>query len=268
VQALVTPAAPGSVFRDDTVLLHGAFAAMPQTASDVQLYREVLDPGAVYPRGKSENTGVGPWLYRVETGALTIQTDGPMTVTRAGTDTPISVAPGTEIVLHAGDMGQTPTDVTSRWSNDGSVPVQILDFGITSVASAQPPGVTQTVIADESRVRPWDAPAPITVTVRRVTVDPGTSFTAADVPGLELLQTETGKLVAVDAVGAGTPENPFDLRRGSGDARSFPPGRVFRNPSADPVTLLLVTFAKSEPLEATPAAASGEAAGKTLLNLR
>jgi streptogramin lyase len=255
VQALVTPpTVPGSVFRDDTVLLHGVFDAIPQAAEDIPLYLDVLDPGAVYPRGKSENTGVGPWLYRVKSGALTIQTDGPMTVTRAGSDTPVSVAPGTEIVLNVGDMGQTPTGVTSRWSNEGSVPVQILDFGVTTLASAPPPGVAQTQMADESPVRPSQVSAPITVTVRRVTVDPGMSFTAADVPGLELLQAEIGKLVAVDAVGAGTPENPFDLRTGTEYSRSFPPGREFRNASTDPVTLLLVTFAKPEPPEAMPMA--------------
>src|SRR5690348_2831845 len=79
----------------DDLLLSGVFAAIPPDASWIGIERVTLAPGSSRPIGKTENEGVGPWLYRVERGSLTVVADGPMAVRRDGAQAAGIVGPGT-----------------------------------------------------------------------------------------------------------------------------------------------------------------------------
>ena len=233
---------------EDTVLMQGTFDEIPEEPIYAGLVQTTIAPGAVVPLGKSENNGVGPLLFRVESGVLTVQADGPVTVTRAGARVPEKVMSGEKIALNIGDNALTPSGTASRWQNTGTTPVPVMRFEITTPGSSLPSDET---IADEWWVR---LPAmPLMAAVRRLTIAPGGSFASADLPGAELLAVENGTLIATDPEGLGTPVNPFDIRVASATNLSFPAGRVFQNPSAEPLTLLLVTLAPV-PSEATPMA--------------
>ena len=57
-------------------------------------------------------------LYLVESGALTAQADGAITLTRSAAYAAEAVAPGTEIVLQAGDQVDPPVVVVPGGGDD------------------------------------------------------------------------------------------------------------------------------------------------------
>jgi mannose-6-phosphate isomerase-like protein (cupin superfamily) len=234
----------------DTILMQGTFDALPSKANWAGIQRITLAPGAEWALGKRENEGEGPILYFVESGALTVNADDPIYVTRAGEDHAGPVAPGTDVVLRAGDQGFAPSSVTSRWRNDGSTPVVILDAGITAYTwSRLPDGVTQLQLIGEW---PFEPPQPpVMVTLRRVTLQPSDELLVDALPGLELLYVESGRLESVD----GDDAKPIyvEIMRRQTVPQPFPAGRIFRGRGSEPVTLLVMTISPTNPLAATPA---------------
>ena len=235
----------GPGITDETLLLEGRFDGFPEAILSASIDRWVLQPGAEMTIGNNASNTEGPSAYLVESGTLTIRPDSPIAVTRAGTTAPISVAEASLTELQPGDRGSLPLGVTSLWRNTGATPVRILDASIKGRESAPPvAGVLNYTVTSEF---PFARPDhPIVMTVFRVTLQPGAELSASDVPGLEMLNVEAGRLIAVDAGDDGSPLPPIVVGEATRLLGSFPPDRVFRSANDEPVSLLIVTIANSD----------------------
>ena len=107
---------------------------------DLLVARLTLQPGTALPSAESD-PGVG--LVVVESGSLTVQVDGPVTVTRGaglgeamaaaeetGDFTTLTepVAEGEAVTLEVGDAAYLPANVAGELRNDGDEPVVMLGF--------------------------------------------------------------------------------------------------------------------------------------------
>ena len=241
----------------EAVLLQGTFDVIPPAAVWIDVERTVLDPGAMWPRGGSQNNGEGPELYRVESGALTIETDGPIEVTRSGSQSTTQVDAGTEVVLNVGDMGFTPSGITSHWRNNGATSTSILHAGIsTSELGTFPRGVHREQLIDQWVTSPPIAPT--VMTVRYLTLDAGASFSPEQVTGLQGLYVETGSLEVLVGDGQGAPRGNLVLPErasrtvGGRGYKAIPANWILRNAGDEPVTLLISTVTPTNPLSAVP----------------
>ncbi len=242
----------------EAVLLQGTFDVIPPAAVWIDVERTVLDPGAIWSRGENQNNGEGPELYRVESGALTIETDGSIKVTRSGSQTPTRVDAGTDVVLNVGDMGFTPSGVTSRWRNSGATSTSIMHAGIsTSELGTFPRGAhREQLTIDQWATNPLAAPA--IMTVRHLTLEAGASLSPQQVAGLQGLYVETGSLEVLVSVGMGTsgasivlPERATRTVGGRG-YKLIPANWTLRNASDAPVTLLIMIVSPANPFAAAP----------------
>jgi quercetin dioxygenase-like cupin family protein len=117
-----------------------AFGAEVATPADLVLVRIGFDPGASLP-GEENDPTVG--IVLVESGTLTVQADGPLTVTRgAGMGEAMataeatgdfstlmeSAAAGEAVTLEAGDAAYLPANMTGEIRNDGQDPAIALAF--------------------------------------------------------------------------------------------------------------------------------------------
>jgi hypothetical protein len=206
-------------------------------------------------------------LYRLEAGTVTVRAAAPFTLTRAGASA--TVAPkDTDIVLEPGDVVFLPFSVTSEWRNDGSVPATLMDAGIESMSMPTKP-------ADyyyDAFPSTWP-PAPVELTLRRRTLQPGEHLPIAAAPGLSYLGLErvapdeqAGRLTIVwvdpatptaapreqrltpPAMGAPT-GGLTDLRLGQiifdGSDRAVSVAQELRNDSDGPVTFFELTITPS-----------------------
>lgn len=110
----------------------GATEVLPATG-EFQLVRVVIDPGAGLFRAVPE-AGTVPLFY-VESGALTLQFDGTLQVTRAHTIDALTtgaaprsewIPTGTAVTLEAGDSVVLPSTAAGEIRNDGDEPVVYL----------------------------------------------------------------------------------------------------------------------------------------------
>jgi quercetin dioxygenase-like cupin family protein len=120
------------------------------------VFRTTLEPGAVVPIEETDPT-LG--ILLVESGTLTVRSDGTMTVTRgagfaeaiataeaAGEESVAmeSVAAGEAVTLEAGDAVYIPSNSAGELRNDGQEPVVSLGFlviplaGMPSEATPEP----------------------------------------------------------------------------------------------------------------------------------
>jgi hypothetical protein len=252
---------------DDVIVLRATLETLgelPSSTADHQLAlnRYQLAPGAVQPVGKQEDTGVGPDLFTVEAGQVTVEADAPVLVTRADANQvspPDSVPPGTTIVLDIGDQLYAPSGVSFHRRNDGPTPATVLDFSIGSVGDivrtmALPAGVTYDS-GIPSKLLVSAPAAPAEATVRRLTLAPGAELPVRELPGLELVYVESGTLDLVFAKG-GTFTNPERVRtiRAGGGTETLgrtPDRAVLANNGAEPLVILTASV--------VPAGASEEA---------
>ncbi len=129
-----TPPADGGELEGVTFepLGFGTPEEVPAVPADFALTRIVIDPGAGFARPE-----VVMALLYVESGALTLQMDAPLQVTRAATiealttgaaevPEPEEVEAGTEVTLEAGDSVVIPPNVAGEIRNDGDEPVVYL----------------------------------------------------------------------------------------------------------------------------------------------
>jgi quercetin dioxygenase-like cupin family protein len=234
----------------DTELMRATITTVPRLTSWVALERTVLDPGKAITLGRGQDRGEGPVVLRVESGTLTLQADGSIQVLPSGSGHARDVAPGTESALQAGDQAFAPSGVVTHWRNDGTTPVSVLDAAMASYTSGwftTAPGITYDEILGEYFYVP--PKPPFDIAVRRITLPPGTTLAVDATPGLEMLQVESGSLIALDPV-PGTTAPPFAFDAGTMENRNFRPGRVFRSADNSPVTMLVMTIAPAE--TATP----------------
>jgi hypothetical protein len=241
------PSAPPVAWDEESILLHDTIDAIPDVAYWIGIGRTVLEPGVEFTRGKGEVRGDGPLLLRVESGALTLTANGPMTVTRADATSPSEIPTGADVTLQPGDQGFTPAGVSTHWRNDGTTPVSVLQAGIMTSGldwQASLTGRTYEELLGEYGSVPFHAP--VVMTVSRVTLSGGETLAVDATPGLEMLTVETGNLVAIDAAGSGKTITPFAFDKGTASQGNFRPGRVFRGADGTPVTLLLMTITPAD----------------------
>jgi hypothetical protein len=246
--------APAPISDKDRILLQGTIDAFPDLAYWVGIGRTVLDPGVEFTHGRGEVRGDGALLLGVESGALTLTADGPITVTRAGATDPLDIPLGTAVTLDVGDQGFTPTGVATHWRNEGATPVSVLETGVmtsgldweTTLAGRS----YEEIIGEYGSVL---LHPPVQMTVRRVTLSRDATLAVDATPGLEMLSVEAGNLVAVDAAAPGTPATPFAFDDGTVMQGNFRPGRVFRSADGAPVTLLLMTITQADSATPPPA---------------
>jgi hypothetical protein len=242
------PLVLGPGITGETLLLQARLDTLPADPLAAEIERWVLQPGATTPMGTEELSGQGPSAFLIEAGTLTVQSDGPLTVTRSGTTTPATEREPAELELQPGDRGFAPPGVTSLWRNDGAIPARVLEAKISWGDRAFPvgDGVLNYTVVDEY---PFAKPElPVVMTVFQITLEPGFDLAADAVPGLEMLKVEGGRLVTIDIDEEGRPLPPVVLGQATRALLAFPPGRVFRSGNGEPVTLLLVTFGGRNPL--------------------
>jgi hypothetical protein len=227
---------------ESTIVLQSVIESIPPAASWIGIERTVLDPGTEITLGRSRDRGKGPLIFHVESGELTLRADSGIQVTPAGTASAVDIPPETDVTLSAGAQGFAPSGAVTRWRNDGTTPVTVLNAGITSYSygwEGPADGVSyDEIVAEYSFVPPE---LPFELTVRRLTLQPSATLPVDAVPELEMLWVEAGHLLAVDAA---TPTRtarsvPFDF--GTAENGNFRPGRVFRSADGAPVTLLVLT---------------------------
>ena len=250
----------------DTVLMQSRIDAIPLGTQWASILRVTLAPGAVWELGQKLYDDDGPMLYRIVSGALTLQAEQPISVTSADTSTAQTLLPHTEVVLRPGSHGFIPAGVLSTWRNAGQEPVEVLQVKLSLVGFdgsciPPPPGVSIAPLIEQ---RKWEQPAhPIVVTLHQVTLDARAAVPVEAVPGLELLYVLYGSLSVHDPPQADEPSSlliptlsgtgrPID--KGAAAKGTFRPGRVLRNGASDPTVLLLLTIAPAEPA-AEPTAA-------------
>ncbi len=103
-------------------LAFGTAEELPAAPADLVLIRYTIDPEAGFPI-EADDPGVA--LVYVESGALTIQIEAPIQVTRAASD-PEEVAAGTAVTLEAGDSVVLSPNVAGEIRNDGDEPAVYL----------------------------------------------------------------------------------------------------------------------------------------------
>jgi quercetin dioxygenase-like cupin family protein len=117
-----------------------AFGASVSSPFDMLVARLTLEPGTTLP-GDDNDPSVG--IVVVESGTLTVQAQGPVTVTRgaglgealaaaeqSGDFTTLTepVAEGEAVTLEAGDAAYLPANTAGELRNDGEEPVVMLGF--------------------------------------------------------------------------------------------------------------------------------------------
>ncbi|HEX5497916.1 MAG TPA: hypothetical protein VFX03_01775, partial [Thermomicrobiales bacterium] len=251
-------------------LLAARFAEIPADARWVGVERYTAAPGAAWRQGAPEMSGVGPMLYRIERGAVTVAGDGAFEVTRAGDADPNPIGPGTTVALAGGDVAFMPSGVVTRWRNDGSDPAVILDAGVTTVGSA-----------DLSMLAPYAMPindwgvvppkAPVDFAVNRITIAPGETLRQSAAASMKLLAVESGTvdlvwsqpiadaLQAAAAAKTAATDQPNQLTDGHWIDINQPHqfASELRNAGPGPLVLLVLT---AEPTDAQAAPANMVAA--------
>jgi hypothetical protein len=268
IPAIVSTAAsalPTGVVSDD-ILLRATIEALPLGGPRrLGLRRIGLAPGAVEPNGSQADTGVGPNLFTVESGRVTVEADAPVVLSRAEAN-PAAVSspvePGMAIVLDVGDRIFAPGGVSFRRRNDGSAPATILEFSIGTVGDISQTGVLPDGVTWDNtlpfKLPPTFPTVPAEATVHRLTLAPGAELAVRDMPGLELVYVEDGVLELVYAKPefAAPPEHSLTIRAGSG-TETFgrtPERAVLANRGTEPLVLLTASIVPASAGEPTPQA--------------
>ncbi len=188
---------PATGITEDTILFQQRIDEIPTNASWAGVERITLDPGGTMTQGDIATAGVGPTLYRVEHGAVSMQADGPTTVTRAGSSEASTIPPGTTVDLTADDVVFTPNGAASHWRNGGTEAAVLLDAGIQIPGGEPPPDSGETYVQP---INDWPVnppPAPVNLTLRRVTLAPGGSVPNQPIAGLRLAGVDAGVVTIV-----------------------------------------------------------------------
>jgi hypothetical protein len=204
-------AAPGGIV--DTPLIEATFAAkeLPRGEKEAIYYQVTIPPGASLPylgglfcRHSSETITTGVGAEVVRSGVYTVRLEAPLRVQRAGSTRPSEEIPaGTEVTLAAGDAVIYP-DYAARGDirNTGAEPVTLIGVAINATEGsgtplpALPPEVRATLLTHSSPPD-WEPfpPGPLNMTLRQVTLPPGTSIGPYHPVGLQALWIESGPLL-------------------------------------------------------------------------
>lgn len=281
-----SPAAP--VQAEVTTLMQEEFAEFPRASMTIRLLRITLEPGASTPM----HTHPGPEFDLIESGELTLETDGEAPVTRANGDTEISGAD--PLVLGAGDYVVYPAGTGMYYINDGDEPVVLLSSVILPVGSDYPDSITYTdgqptsqdfdgvsfIVLGDGLIQNTPT-GNATITINSVTLPAGADLPAAE--GVAMFSQVAGNfsfIVESGAVQVSRSElkalqpnavtgEEFILE--AGDAAFFPAGVTATSRAGETGTLELLSLSIDfdQPLESDPAtltfttgvSATGDATG-------
>ena len=245
--------------NSEVTLIQGTFDDLSAQAGWLGTGRAVLAPGTDWARGAGVSGGASPRLFLVESGELTVQADGPFSVTRAGSDNTEQIPAGTSAVISPGDRGFLPLGVNAHWRNDGATPTSVLEAWITGLGIEEiPDSVTYTVLVD--RWPTASLTAPVTMRVSQRILAPGDRLVPAELPGLVGFYVESGTLRVDDAESTGGQTGAFDVPAGNGRTfgggisgyKSVPAGWMVQPAGNASVTLLLLTLPDNNPLGEAP----------------
>jgi mannose-6-phosphate isomerase-like protein (cupin superfamily) len=251
-----TPIASPETAR--TPLASGLLAALPPAPALVGLARVTYAPGA------GEQIGIGPYgdLIYVESGELTIRTDGMATVTRSDSDTQSyqeQLGSGTAFVVGEGDSTVVPGGFPVEIRNAGQEEAVLL-VGFVGIVEgdpagrpADPAGVVQQLLG----MGMTDAvpAAPGSVALDSVAIEAGASLPIADgASALTLIAVDSDNVTLIcDAPltvfrTAGPPTQVpagGEVAIGMGDSVLLPMGASgeIRNAGSDPAAVMTLTVA-------------------------
>ena len=245
------------------------FIPAPMT---VRLLRITLEPGASAPM----HTHPGPEFDLVESGELTVRTDGEAEVTRANGDT--AIAADQELLLSAGDWIVYEAGTGMSYENTGEEPAVILSAVLLPVGSDFPESITYTggqptsedfegvsfVVLGDGLVQ--DMPSgSATVSIDSVVVPPGTNLPASDgiamysmVDGNFAFIVESGPVQVSRTILQSLQPNAVigeEFILEEGDAAFFPAGvtATERPDETEQLELLTLTVTFEEEMSAEPA---------------
>jgi hypothetical protein len=147
----------------------------------LNIWQETIHPGvtATFPAERLACCP-GPLVDHVLVGELTVRVEGPLRVARAGsaaTPGPVEeVAPGTEVVLRAGDTALYDQALPVEYANHGAEPVQLVGGGLfIGRGVVRPSGL---IVNNHDVLRPLPPlPAgPVTFVLERVTLPPSATL--------------------------------------------------------------------------------------------
>lgn len=271
---VASPAASPVVQADvqSTNLMTSQFDEFIPAPMTVRLLRITLEPGASAPM----HTHPGPEFDLIESGNLTVRTDGEAEVTRANGDTEVSA--DQDLVLGGGDWIVYEPGTGMSYENAGEEPVVILSAVLLPVGSEFPESIIYTdgqpTSADFEGVSfqvlgdglVQDMPSgSATVSIDSLIVPPGTDLPAADtiamyslVEGNFSFIVESGPVqVSRSSLQSLQPNavigEEFVLE--PGDAAFFPAGvtATERRDETEPLELLTLTVDFEEELDEEPA---------------
>jgi hypothetical protein len=135
----------------------------------------------------------GPQIAHVLAGELALRVEGSLQVLRASPDGTLAsmeeVAPGTEVVLRAGDTAVYGFEVPSTYGNDGTESVHLVAGGVFAGAPPSPPAAYAITSVKERYPAPSLPPGPLTATVQRATLAPEAVFPAPPAGSLQVVMS-------------------------------------------------------------------------------
>jgi hypothetical protein len=194
--------------------------AIPPGALTSFAWHLVAQPGAS-ETWVADATQPGVEANFVLDGAYTVQVEGPLRIVRADGTTE-DLAPGTEVTVGAGEAWiDLELAAAMTFRNAGNTPVIFAGVGFwaqestTDRATTNPPGAidgSATSLSPDG----WAQAGPLTVTLRRLTLAPGTSLPPSDETLPILRFVEHGRLTReITQVGIATaPGAPLVFRTG------------------------------------------------------
>ena len=263
---LGTPAATPAPGATSETLFEATFtpAELPTGDREATFYRVTLPPGTSMPYlagpfcGCGEESIVpGVGVEVVQSGSYVVQLEAPLRVRRGGQATEEAVPPGTAVTLRPGDMVIYPDYAApGEVRVEGDAPAVVTGVAITAPGpSGTPvpplaPEVKTESLADLS-ARDWAATVgsgPVTVTLRRVVVPPGSGLGPYEPVGVEAGTMEAGHLkLGIIPRGEDAPSKPL-LDFQAGHVMPFLPmgagtRRTMESVGAEPAVLLLLAVA-------------------------
>jgi hypothetical protein len=151
----------------------------------------------------------GPQIAHLLAGELALRVDGPLQVQHAspdGTQAAEEIAPGTEVVLQAGDTAIYSFELPATYRNAGPDPVHLLGGGLFAGSPPNPPVAYAIATVRERYPAPVLPPGPLAATLQRATLAPGEIFPAPP-PGSVRVVTPGPELGTLGERGDGSAKN-------------------------------------------------------------
>lgn len=267
-----SPATTGEDLNAE-MLFQASIEGAPISPAFVRLIRIVLEPGASVPT----HLHPGPEYNLVESGTLTVTTDGRALIFDGESDAPSEAPAGEPFDVTAGQTVVFLPETTFSFQNSADEPVQLLTAVLHPAGPQRPPGISypegdpppdayegvaNQVLGDGvASSMPAD---PVTVRVDRVTLEAGQTLPRTESPvllslddaGLSILVS--GGKVQISRTARPGPQAASDVgeayRLGSGDAMFFPEGHteIRRGEQQAPVTFMRLTLMGDSPADPAP----------------